>query len=147
MVWLHVRFTLSLLNGKNEGCVHRTELKIRCLFLTRMFLGVFFQEKKFRALLVFPRPIDYVRGVGKGWYEELEGLIEEDIERMIEEEVEGNGENGDTKEKKKKRKMMKKMKKKKTKREEKEKKKRKEKENTFSWYECAGCLCEWFCVM
>ena len=40
---------------------------------------------------------------------------------------------------------MKKMKKK-TKREEKEKKKREE-ENKFSWYECAGCLCEWFCVM
>ena len=114
-----------------------------------MFL-FFFQEKKFRALLVYPRQIDYVRGVGKGWYEELEGLIEEDIERMIEEELEGNAQNGDTKEKKKKRKMMKKMKKKmkkKTKREEKEKKKREEKENEFSWYECAGCLCEWFCVM
>jgi len=112
-----------------------------------MFL-FFFQEKKFRALLVYPRQIDYVRGVGKGWYEELEGLIEEDIERMIEEELEGNAQNGDTKEKKKKRKMMKK-KTKKTKREEKEKKKREEEEkkNKFSWYECAGCLFEWFCVM
>ena len=96
-------------------------------------------------MLVYPRPIDYVRGVGKEWYEELEGLIEEDIERMIEEELEGIAQNGDTKEKKK-RKMMKKKKKKK-KRDEKEKKKREEKENKFSWYECAGCLCEWFCVM
>ena len=108
-----------------------------------MFL-FFFQEKKFRALLVYPRQIDYVRGVGKGWYEELEGLIEEDIERMIEEELEGNAQNGDTKEKKKKKKKTKK-----TKREEKEKKKREEEEkkNKFSWYECAGCLFEWFCVM
>ena len=77
-------------------------------------------------MLVYPRQIDYVRGVGKGWYEELEGLIEEDIERMIEEEIQVNVQNGDAKEKKK---------------------KREEKENTFSWYECAGCLCEWFCVM
>ena len=100
-------------------------------------------------MLVYPRPIDYVRGVGKEWYEELEGLIEEDIERMIEEELEGIAQNGDTKEKKKKRKMMKKVKKKKKKkkRDEKEKKKREEKENKFSWYECAGCLFEWFCVM
>ena len=98
-------------------------------------------------MLVYPRPIDYVRGVGKEWYEELEGLIEEDIERMIEEELEGIAQNGDTKEKKKTRKMMKKVKKKKKKRDEKEKKKREEKENKFSWYECAGCLCEWFCVM
>ena len=107
----------------------------------------FFQEKKFRALLIYPRPIDYVRGVGKEWYEELEGLIEEDIERMIEEEIQVNVQNGDAKEEKKKRKMMKKKMKKKRKREKKEKKKSEEKENKFSWYECAGCLCEWFCVM
>jgi len=60
--------------------MNRVEEKIYACFNPNVF---FFQETKSKALLVHPMPINYVRGVGEECYEEIEGLIEEDIERLI----------------------------------------------------------------